>query len=937
MSVTSISPIGGTTGSSTSVRDAIDILLYEENQGQRKRKLVLELNTLVQGAEFAEQFLEEDGLNILLLQIKTASGNLQAAMLSVLRNLLVYVNAVEQIAETPELVERIYGLLVPSHDGSLVPLNIAKPTLETLIVICGMVEGGHKMINQAAKKRIGVGVLPYAPLVPLLSGDDLLVTHKTLLFMNILLKKKKEVSELKAKKLFFRWKECGVLSLLKRLTVIEDADVAKQLASFQRLSNFTIPRSWEEASKYRLQYEEAKRKCDAAMDALYVFQQQQAKVRMLKQELERTQETVRAMRLLIPHTSVNYHPARRFHAGGGLHVDQLASGKLEPIDVSAGQNEITAARMALLEKFVTANDIRPVVSKMFAAGPAGRHAAMNNDDEHFAPSDGDDEEDMMPPPSDESDAPPPDDEEDDKSNNEEAASNGAAQQKQQQQQQQTAPKGEKPLPPPPPPSLPVASQQHPQQRSALPAKAGPPPPPPPPTSAGGKKGAPPPPPPPPSGAKKPPNGNLPVPGPAAKTPSAPSKVFFKGPAPKKRMKPLHWDKIPFSDTVESVWSLINAGTLHDTTFDYAEFEQLFSQKEVEAKPVSQPRPQKVLLLREDLHRNLSIVLHKLPSIPNVQRALFDLDANVLSREMLTAMLAQAPTDEVRAEFLKNANKKPEEEYEPQEKYMAMMIAMPEFRRRVSAWLFSIEWEESRQAVLKPMHRLQESMVAVLNSKYLPYYLGLLLNFGNMMNYGDARRGNAGAVNLSLLDKLELTKDNKGKLSLFTYLVTTVKVRRPEALHLIDEMKPVLTANVMQISWGDVEMAMQEAEKAVQVFQNHCTFVKKKLVELGTDAEDPFVPFAVEFTMRVTGELQELKQHYGRLDNTRIKFLQYFGIIDAKKKPEDIFSQLVPFIERVRRSMQEMVKKERRNMKKGQKLGDGEFAHVVQKLQEQVAL
>ncbi|RNC42392.1 formin like proteiny 2 (FH2) domain protein, partial [Trypanosoma cruzi] len=210
-------------------------------------------------------------------------------------------------------------------------------------------------------------------------------------------------------------------------------------------------------------------------------------------------------------------------------------------------------------------------------------------------------------------------------------------------------------------------------------------------------------------------------------------------------------------------------------------------------------------------------------------------------------------------------------------------------------------------------------------------------FGNMMNYGDARRGNAGAVNLSLLDKLELTKDNKGKSSLFTYLVTTVKVRRPEALHLIDEMKPVLTANVMQISWGDMEMAMQEAEKAVQVFQNHCTLVKKKLVELGTDAEDPFVPFAVEFTMRVTGELQELRQHYGRLDNTRIKFLQYFGIIDAKKKPEDIFSQLVPFIERVRRSMQEMVKKERRNMKKGQKLGDGEFAHVVQKLQEQVAL
>ncbi|ESL10577.1 hypothetical protein TRSC58_01689 [Trypanosoma rangeli SC58] len=269
--------------------------------------------------------------------------------------------------------------------------------------------------------------------------------------------------------------------------------------------------------------------------------------------------------------------------------------------------------------------------------------------------------------------------------------------------------------------------------------------------------------------------------------------------------------------------------------------------------------------------------------------------------------------------------------------MAMMIAMPEFKRRISAWLFSMEWEESRQAVLKPMHRLQDSMGAVLNSKHLPYYLGLLLGFGNMMNYGDARRGNAGAISVSLLDKLELTKDNRGKSSLFTYLIGTVKLRHPEALHLIDEMKPVLAAGVTQISWEDTGVAVQEAEKAVQVFQNDCSFVKKKLVELGTDAEDPFIPFSVEFTTRVLGELQELKQHYSRLDNTRTKFLRYFGIVDAKKKPENIFFLLVPFIERLRRSVQDMVKKERRSANKGQKLGDGEFAHVVANLQEQVAL
>lgn len=386
-----------------------------------------------------------------------------------------------------------------------------------------------------------------------------------------------------------------------------------------------------------------------------------------------------------------------------------------------------------------------------------------------------------------------------------------------------------------------------------------------------------------------------------------------------------------------MWSLIDAGAVGDAVFDYAEFEQLFSQKEVVDKPVAPPRPQRVLLLREDMYRNLSIVLHKLPSIPNVQRALLELDASVLSREMLTAMLAHAPTDEVRTAFLRNADKKPEEEYEPQEKYMAMMVTMPEFKRRVSAWLFAREWEESRLAAMKTMRRLQESMDAVLNSKHLPYYLGLLLGFGNMMNYGDPRRGNAGAVSLDLLDKLELTKDNRGKMSLFAYLIKTVKVCRPEALCLVDEMKAVLGANVMQVGWADIESSMQDAEKAVQVFQNHCTFVKKKLVELGADAEDPFVPFAEEFTMRVTNELRELKGHHDRLDGTRIRFLQYFGMTNVQRKPEDVFSQLVPFIERVRRAVQNMLKDERRKTKKGQKLVDGQFAHVVERLQEEVAL
>jgi hypothetical protein len=417
-------------------------------------------------------------------------------------------------------------------------------------------------------------------------------------------------------------------------------------------------------------------------------------------------------------------------------------------------------------------------------------------------------------------------------------------------------------------------------------------------------------------------------------PSKPLRQYFKGPAPTKKMKPLHWDKLDIPDDGLSVWHRIYNGTACDVTFDYEEFENLFSQKEVEVKKVA-PKPRKVMLLDEGVHRNLSIVLHKLPSIPNVQKALLELDDQVLNREALIAMLAQAPTDETKKAFLANAAKKPEEEYEPQEKYMAMMITMPEFKRRVSAWLFTMEWGDSCSAVQKPMRRLQAAMDAIVGSHHLPYYLGVLLGFGNMMNYGDSRKGNAPAVALSLFDKLELTKDNRGKISLLGHLINTVKTRNPDAFAVAEELKP-LVSNVTQIKWEDIEKSVQEAEKAVSLFQSQVAAVKKTLVNLGADTDDPFIPFTAEFSVKASNELKEIQTEYEALKAAHVKLCEYFAYDPKKKKPEEIFAEIIPFVEKVRKAAQELAKELRKTAKKGQRLGEGQLSSVVEKLQEQMA-
>lgn len=963
----------------TPVKEAIDILLYDDPQGQRKRLLLHELTQSITNAEYAEQFLEEDGLSIVLQQVKSTTGNVQGHLLQVVRGLLLYVNAMDQVAESPDLVDKIYGFLVPPPDGTPINLSVAKPTLEILIVICGMLEQGHKLINQAAKRRIGVGVQPYSPLINLLASNDLNTVHNTILLMNILLKKKKDSSDLKAKKLVFRWKECGLMSLLTPLTTMEEPKIQKQLTILQRGCSITIPGSWEEASRYKAQYEEMRRRCDSASEALYAFQQQQSKMRLLKAELTRAQETIKTLSATLPTLSTQYHPSRRFADGGGLPAIALASNQLEPIDPNTAANDITEARRKIFQQFISAPDLRAeletliVKSNLIPAAARGgarrgrrHHRYDEDDDDGRLPSDDDDmpppdddelpppDDDEPPPPEDDDDAPPPMD--DDESGAPAAGTQRTAAAGRGKQGSAAvggaeaaaihydpatgaalpAPAGAAPqlgeqtatmadaayAAPAVDPYAQYQQQQEQYQQAVAAAAPGAPPPPPPPPPPG-KKGAPPPP-------------GKGFPGAPGAAPAKPSRQFFKGPAPQKKMKPLHWDKIELKDESVSVWHRIYNGTACDTTFDYEEFETLFSQKEVEVKQAAAPKPKKILLLEEGIHRNLSIVLHKLPSIPNVQRALMELDEQTLGREALIAMLAQAPTDEVKRSFLNNANKKPEDEYEPQEKFMCMMIAMPEYKRRVSAWLFTLEWPENVQAAKKPIARLQQAMDAIINSQYLPYYLGLLLGFGNMMNYGDSRKGNAGAIQLALFGRLELTKDNRGKSSLLGHLINTAKNRNPEAItQFVEEMKPI-TTSLNQVKWDDVEKSVEEAQKQVQIFQSQVTGVKKKLVELGADTDDPFVPKMTEFQLRASGELQEILQQFEALKGAHQQCLQFFAIYDPKKKPEEYFNELIPFVEKVRKAAQDMAKDARRTNKKGMKLGDGQLSDMVGKLQEQIS-
>jgi hypothetical protein len=935
------SATGSPTAQATKPQEVVDALLYGDVSSMAVKKMLFDFKGWAVDTDFAEDFLDKGGLDALLKLVRTTTGAVQSLILQAVRALLVYLNALERFAESPELVDRIYHLLSPPEPGAPVNLAVAKAALEVLVVVCGKLDNGHQYINDAAKRKIGVDNLPYGVLGPLLGSNDLNCVTSTLLLMNLLIAKRKAVNELKGKRLFFKWQQAGLLSLLKPLETIEDPGVKKQLSALQKATGYTIPRSWVEAHKFKTQYQDIKRRYDQANEQLFVLQQQQAKVRLLKQEFTRAQITLRALGALMPSVSTVQHPVKRFSEGGGIALSQLVHPDTEPLDIDAAAMKDTSdLQKKLLESLLKQPDLAAIAETIIVpdvkkrGGFGARHGDpyaslyMTDDAAFPPPPDDDDDDDLPPPDDDDEDLPPPDDDDDDappvagtapkhsggvpgqlKAGGAGGAPTGGS---------SGGPSG--PLLPTavPPPSSGGTPFGEGQVAAAV--------------VAGRLPGGPPPPPPPPPPPRF---GKGPLGPPGSGPSTGPSKSYYKGPAPTKKMRPLHWDKWALDDAQEksSFWGAVHAGTI-DCEFDYAEFEAMFCQKEIEKKEKAK-KVEKILLVDSKTYQNLSIMLHKLPTIPTIQNALLTLDGAILEPQMLLSMTdPKLLTAEVFKTFLQKQNDKPMEEYEPPEQFIAMAISVPEFQRRCAAWLFTLEWDDNVASAMKPIKRMNDAMQATINSKYLPVYLGMLLAFGNMMNHGNAQKGNAPAISLNALSKLEASKDNRGKVSLLQHLLDTVKKRQPDALELHEEMKPIFDG-VGALKIDDLEKSISEAEKSLNVFRKDCTMVRKAIEEAGSAAEDPFIPYTAEFLARATQSLDQLKVLFAEAQKSADALQQHLGV-PAKKpmKPEEIFAELIPFTDKVRAAAADAARDRKRLSRKGQKL-DTDLNNVVGALQEQV--
>ena len=100
--------------------------------------------------------------------------------------------------------------------------------------------------------------------------------------------------------------------------------------------------------------------------------------------------------------------------------------------------------------------------------------------------------------------------------------------------------------------------------------------------------------------------------------------------------------------------------------------------------------------------------------------------------------------------------------------MLMCITVPQLVTRLKCWSFSIDLDDNLKQIKKPIEVLRNAMDVTRSSEAFKKILGLVLSLGNYMNGGTAK-GQADGFNISVLTKLDSTKDRTNRVTLLQYI------------------------------------------------------------------------------------------------------------------------------------------------------------------------
>lgn len=241
-------------------------------------------------------------------------------------------------------------------------------------------------------------------------------------------------------------------------------------------------------------------------------------------------------------------------------------------------------------------------------------------------------------------------------------------------------------------------------------------------------------------------------------------------AVRKKLKVLHWKKVPNSKIPSSVWDGLCAAP--PELMAREELELLFADEpKVSVKPRKDTKTDakmSVLDLRRAQTVGIMLSRFKQP-LDAVARAIVRMDARALTYDDVVAVRSYLPTeDEVALLEAFEAGGGDVAKLAPPDVHFWHLMRIPLLQRRMDAFAYLLAFDSRVRAVRGTIKAIQLACEEVLRSEELRFVLATVLGVGNTLNEGTFA-GNARGFKIELLLRLNEVKSSDGKHDLLQHL------------------------------------------------------------------------------------------------------------------------------------------------------------------------
>jgi hypothetical protein len=251
---------------------------------------------------------------------------------------------------------------------------------------------------------------------------------------------------------------------------------------------------------------------------------------------------------------------------------------------------------------------------------------------------------------------------------------------------------------------------------------------------------------------------------------------FPGPAPSMKMRPLHWKKVPPSESSDTVWSRVQAKEWNDVVdlIEPTKIEVLFSASQV-VKPGDESArfkntPKTALI---DLRRaqNIEILLSRFHcTLKELKEAVLNLDASLLDVDKTVELMKFTPTDEeieVLQSFKGNIAV-----LGSADRFFLEISEIPRYKERLQVHHLMLTFDDKCAELLEKVLCLNKCFSELMSSKRLHRFMLHILAVGNFMNHGTSM-GNASAFRLEALNQATSIRSNVEGVTLLHFLASHI--------------------------------------------------------------------------------------------------------------------------------------------------------------------